>query len=516
MWWFRVFTLALASTELAAQQVGAPTRARENVVAITHVTVINVVTGAELRDWTVLVRDRRIATMDTAPQVRVPAGTRRVDGTGRFLIPGLWDMHVHLPGDRLVRTNMFPLFIANGITGVRDMWGDCDTICAADDLDNDRPVSAAVVHRWKHDIGSGALIGPRLVAASAIFDGPSPDNPGSYAIHSPDEARDRVRLAKQHQVDFIKVLSGLSRESYLAIVDEARRQGLSVAGHVPYEMTALEVSNAGQRSIEHTADVDGFGSYGDRGASCSDRPDAVRDALSATRSNQDTTAAARARLRIAYLRTLTESYSESLCARLFAQFARNDTWRVLTLLVERNGDMRRLGDTLLALDPRLRYVDPPTLKAWRQQAPIDARSRRTGDDSAAFLELVRIRLALPGAMQRAGVHLLAGTDEPNPWVIPGFSLHEELALLVNGGLTPLEALQTATINPARFLRATDSLGVVAPGKLADLVLLDADPLMDIHNTSRIEAVIVNGRYFARPALNELLAGAARAADATAR
>ena len=513
MWVFWVFPLTLSSTMLAAQQVGAP---RENAVAITHVTVIDVVTGAELPDRTLLVRDHHIVTVDTTPRVRVPAGARRVDGTGRFLIPGLWDMHAHFGGDRLARTNTFPLFIANGITGARDMWGDCDSICATSARDNDRPVSAATVRRWKHDIGSGALIGPRLVAASAIFDGPSPEFPGSYAIHSPEEARNRVRLAKQHRVDFIKVLVGLSRESYLAIVDEAKRQGLSVAGHVPYEMTAVEVSNAGQRSIEHTADVDGFGSYGYRGASCSDRPDAVRDALTAARTTRDTTTAELRRLRLAYLRALTESYSESLCARLFAQFVRNDTWRVLTLVAERIADMARLGDTLPAADPRLQYVDPATHEAWLRAVPLDAHSQRTGEDSALFLAFVRIRLALPGAMQRAGVQLLAGTDEPNPWVIPGFSLHEELALLADGGLTPLEALQTATINPARFLRATDSLGVVAPGKLADLVLLDADPLMDIRNTSRIAAVIVNGRYFARPALNEMLAGAARAAGATSR
>jgi imidazolonepropionase-like amidohydrolase len=133
------------------------------------------------------------------------------------------------------------------------------------------------------------------------------------------------------------------------------------------------------------------------------------------------------------------------------------------------------------------------------------------EDSAATVAYLDLVLSLPGAMQRAGVPLLAGTDEPNPWAIPGFSLHDELALLVHGGLTPLQALQTATINPARFLGATDSLGAVAPGKLADLVLLDADPLADIHNTTRIVAVFTTGRYFNRAALKALLAEAARMA-----
>src|SRR5262245_42512954 len=147
----------LVSAPLTAQPVRAPAPPQPDPVAITHVTVIDVATGVKLRDRTVLVRDRHIATVDTAPRVRVSESTHQVDGQGRYLIPGLWDMHVHLLGDRLVRTNMFPLFIANGITGVRDMWGDCDSICAADEADNFNPVPAAVLQRWKRDINSGAL-----------------------------------------------------------------------------------------------------------------------------------------------------------------------------------------------------------------------------------------------------------------------------------------------------------------------------------------------------------------------
>jgi hypothetical protein len=435
-----------------------------------------------------------------------------VDGRGRFLIPGLWDMHAHLVGDRVVRTNMFPLFIANGITGVRDMWGDCDSVCATDDADIRRPVTAAVVQRWKRDIGSGGLIGPRIVASSAIFEGPSPMFPGSYAIRSPDEAREKVLLAKQHGVDFIKVLPGLSRESYLAIVDAAKRQGLPVAGHVPFAMTPIEVSDAGQRSIEHVDDIVGLGPYAS--LICSGQPDSVRAAFAAMRMTRDTGAMARARLQTAYRLRLAESYSDTLCAGVFGQLARNGTWRVPTLVAHRNGPMGRLGDTLVVSDPRLRYVDTRIRALWLQPPPTTP--PQTGEDSAAIRGVVRLVLSLPGAMQRAGLPLLAGTDEPNPWVIPGFSLHDELALMVNGGLTPLEALRTATINPARFLNATDSLGVIAPGKLADLVLLDADPLVDIHNTVRIAAVIMNGRVFARSELDQLLVGAARAADATVR
>jgi imidazolonepropionase-like amidohydrolase len=506
-----VWAILLGTTtpDLHAAQV--PVRAPDGPVAITHVTVIDVATGTRLPDRTVLLRDRYITALDTAGRVRVPGDARRVEGRGRFLIPGLWDMHGHTGGDRLTRGNTFPLFIANGVTGVRDMWGDCDSVCAVDAADNDRPVSAAVVSRWKRDISRGALIGPRLVAASAMFDGPSPDFPGTYAIHSPDEARARVRLARARGADFIKVLNGLSRESYLAIIDEATQQGLPVAGHVPFAMTPREVSSAGQRSIEHWGDVVDFGSAGYK-ASCSNQPDALREALQAARATQDTSKATLARLRAHYLHVLTTNYSEALCAALFAEFARNGTWRVLTLITARNYEVTRLGDTLLAADPRLRYVDAATRSAWLEAAPIGPRVQRLTEDSAATVAYLNLVLSLPGAMQRADVPLLAGTDEPNPWVTPGFSLHDELALLVQGGLTPIQALQTATINPARFLGATDSLGAVAVGKLADLVLLDADPLADIHNTTRLVAVFTAGRYFSRAALTALLTQAARMAS----
>jgi imidazolonepropionase-like amidohydrolase len=503
--------LMFSSAPSPAQITSAPVR-QQDPIAITHVTVIDVATGARLQDRTVLVRDRHIVTVDSAPRVRVPEGTRSVDGRGRYLIPGLWDMHVHLVSERLVRTNSFPLFIANGITGVRDMWGDCESLCARNDDDVTRPVPAAVVQRWKREISSGALIGPRIVASSAIFEGPVPMFPGSYAIRSPDQARDKVREAKQHGADFIKVLPGLSRESYNAIMAEAKEQGLVVAGHVPFGMTPLEVSAAGQRSIEHIDDIVGLGPYSE--LSCSNQSNAVRTAFAALRTTRDTSTAERARLQTAFRRLLTDGYSKELCADVFAHFARNGTWRVPTLTVNRNGPLARLGDTLVLSDPRLRYVDARIRELWLRPPP--GVPPQTGVDSATIRGVMRLVLSLPGAMQQAGVPLLAGTDLPNPWVIPGFALHDELALLVNGGLTPLEALRTATLNPARFLNATDSLGVVARGKLADLVLLEADPLVDIHNTARIVAVLADGRVFDRAALDQLLAEAERAANATGR
>jgi len=452
-------------------------------VAIVHVTVVDVLKGIELTDQTVIIRGHRIKTMGPGSHVQVPSGTRVVNGRGRFLVPGLWDMHAHFDGDQLVRHSVFPLFIANGITGARDMAGDCDSICP-----NDAFTRAPVVRSWQQDIERGTLIGPRLVVASALFEGEQPSFPGSYSIHSTNEARQKVQLAKAHGADFIKVLPSLSRDQYMAIVDEAAKQGMYVVGHVPMSVSAADVSEAGQRSIEHMDDLLGRMSY----PSCTVNPDSV--------------AARRSGRRFDFYRLLVGGYDAARCRSLFTTFVKNRTWRVPTLIVERTMLTLELGDTSVVADSRTRFMPRELREGWKAFARSEAR-HYSFEDSTAVTSLLSLDGHLVGQMHRAGVQLLAGTDEPAPFVMPGFSLHDELGLLVKAGLTPIEALRTATINPARFVGATDSLGVVAQGKIADLLLLNADPLIDIHNTTRIAAVVANGRFFDRAALDRMLQSA---------
>jgi imidazolonepropionase-like amidohydrolase len=481
---FALFVAVPAS--LADAQASKP-------LAITHVTVVDVVSGRELRDRTVLIRGHRIQTVAGASRVRVQPGTQVVDGRGRFLIPGLWDMHAHFDNDLLARRSMFPLFIANGITGARDMMGDCDSACPPDG-----PVTAATVHAWQRDIASGILVGPHLVAASALFEGEHPFFPGSYSIHSQEEAREKVRLAKSHGAAFIKVMPSLSREQYLAVIDESRRQGLYVSGHVPMSMSAAEVSKAGQRSIEHMDDLLGRMSF----ASCATDPGAPR-AVETVMNSADSSATRRLAARSDFYRLLASGYNDARCQSIFATFVKNGTWRVPTLKVERTMTLLELGDTAVTADPRLRFMPPDFRDGWLAFARGQARRYSSGDSAsrASFLDL---DMQLVRKMNRAGVKLLAGTDESAPFVMPGFALHDELALLVQAGLSPLEALRTATINPARFFGSTESSGTIVPSKMADLVILEANPLADIHNTTRIAGVIANGRYFDRVALDRLL------------
>jgi imidazolonepropionase-like amidohydrolase len=467
-------------TSQVAQSQATPAR-----IAIVGVTVVDVSTGRLLRDHTVVVSEGRIAAVGPRQgrgAVRVRAGARVVDGKGKYLIPGLWDMHVHaLPSDRRPKTvdTFFPLFVANGVTGVRDMGGNLDTLLAI---------------RTRR-----ALMAPRLVAAGPLVDGPRPTFPElSVSVATPAAASGSVDSLVTAGVDFIKVYSRLPRETYAAIVAAARRRGLPVAGHVPIELSVSEASNAGQASVEHLAEIilDCSSEAGDI------RRQFVAAMQGAPAGSTDLTRARRA-ARARALRTV----DWPTCRSLFAELARNGTWVVPTLAVGAN-----VADTSRAHDARLRYFDASTVAAWRSDAPATPASGRAPNDSSAPRPAPLADVA-PYARElvRAGVGLLAGTDLPNFYTFPGFDLHAELALLVEAGLTPLQALQAATLNPARFLAATDSLGSVAPGKLADLVLLDADPLGDIRNTTAIRAVFANGRFLDRAALDSLLVGAERVA-----
>jgi imidazolonepropionase-like amidohydrolase len=313
------------------------------------------------------------------------------------------------------------------------------------------------------NIAKGSLPGTRMIVASPIIDGPRPICPNSIAVSNEDEGRKAVRDVKKSGADFVKVYSLLPRDAYFAIADEAKRQGLTFAGHVPSSVSPAEASDAGQKSIEHLTGI---------------RP---RRAMA------------------------LETYNDSKAAELFARFVKTETWQCPTLTVLRTHAY--LGDENFRRDHRLKYIPPPVRERWGQRI-----ANRNEENSADANKVFQKELEIVGAMRKAGVQLLAGTDTGNPFCFPGFSLHEELALLVIAGLTPVEALRSATLNPAKFLGLDKTLGTIDQGKIADLVLLDANPLEDVRNTQRINAVISNGRLFDRKALNKMLADAEAATN----
>jgi imidazolonepropionase-like amidohydrolase len=449
------FLLLLPTLLLA----GGKTDSQQKALVLTHLTVIDVTGGAPKPDMTVVITGDHITDIGEAGKVSVPQGGKVIDAGGKFLIPGLWDMHVHW----YIR-DMLPLFTANGVTGIRQMFGNSDLL------------------RWRDEIAKGSLQGPRMAVASPIIDGPQPVWPNSISVSDEAEGRKAVTKVKKWGADFVKVYSLLPREAYFGIADEARKQGIPFEGHVPFTVSAAEASDAGQKSIEHMTGVI---------LACSDKEEELRSELV-----QTNTPAARARADAKAL----DTFSAKKEAELFARFIKNGTWQCPTLTVRRSTAYQ--DDPNFRNDERLRFIPRQTLERWGMRM-----GNRGGGGYANAKRQFQKEIEVIGDMRRAGVLFLAGTDTGNPFCFPGFSLHDELALLVKAGLTPAESLRAATLNPAKFFGLDQTLGTVEKGKLADLVLLEANPLEDIRNTQKIDAVITNGRFYDRKALDKMLSQA---------
>ena len=460
-----LLTIPLFPAFLSAQQI----------LVIKNVAVIDVKSSKVNKHQTVVMTGNKITSIGTT--IKSPKNATVVNATGKFLIPGLWDMHAHALLDSTY-VWVFPLLIANGVTGIRDMGNN---------------LSFSQINQIRRDILQGKMLGPRLGATTAkILDGIKVGQSAvsgasltsnSTAIQTPEEARELVKEYKRQGMDFIKPYNHLSREEYLAIVDEAKKQNIPFGGHVPNAMTAAEVSDLGQSSIEHNWDI--F-------VSCSSDESMLRQELGKIPYNQPVSPA-----RSEINRKAVATYDRAKATNLFSHFAQNGTWMCPTIVFF---TPIAFQEDELINDRRLQYIPRYLQTIWhnqfRQRTALNSNDEKKLNDQRRF-EIV-------GLMDSIGIRLLAGTDLNNAYVFPGFSVHEELENFVKAGLPPAKALQTATLNPAIFLKATDSLGTIEKGKIADLVLLDANPLENISNTKKIYAVIANGKLLERKHLNELL------------
>jgi imidazolonepropionase-like amidohydrolase len=415
-------------------------------VAITGVAVVDVVAGATRPGQTVLISGNRITAVGPASSVRVPAGARAVNGTGRFLVPGLWDMHSHAV---TFGPTSLPLYLAHGVTSLRDMGAE----------------RFAEARAWRDSIAAGRLLGPRMRIASPVVENArwlaavkrmieAAGTPWTlyerFGPTSPEEAVRWVDSVAALGPDHIKVRNWPAPEIGRALVARAREKGLPVVAHANEPFPRQGVT-----TFEH-------GVWPPLGDSPGTRDSLWRQIAAAG---------------TAFVPTLV-------------------TWPIrlepLDSSIARIRGGRLPGLAYVPRATRERWVDQ--LREMQQERPLDWAAIHRGE------------LRNLAEMRQAGIVLLGGTDVGAPLVVPGVSLHDELALLVaHAGLTPLEALRAATIGPARVAGGADSLGSIAPGKLADLVLLDGDPLVDVANTRRIRAVIANGRLLDRAALDAMLA-----------
>jgi len=420
---------------------------------LSHVNIVDVENEKVLPDRWVAIRGERIVKIC---EIRIDGGdsVRIIEGAGKYLIPGLWDMHAHYWFDHSRNTR---LLVGNGITGIREMFGNMPE-----------------VKRIRNNIKNGKLSGLEIISSGALIDGVPAIWPGSDTLTQPQDAAALVEKQIADGVDFLKVYSGLNRACYFALVKVAKAKKIPFAGHVPDVISIYEAIDAGQKSAEHLYGIIEV---------CLDEPEKLRKLMEEQNLSE---------CEKFFHKTFNQKRLDSLLNKL----AKSETWICPTLTVLRG--MGKLNDTAFINDERKRYMSEYTIKFWNRYLKYDS--------SWFFFRNREFTLQLPflHKMEKAGVKVLAGTDFPNPYCFAGFSLHDELQLMVDGGMSIAGALKTATLNPALFLNKEKDYGTVSEGKYASLVLLDKNPLEEIKNTKEICSVFLKGRFFSRKDLREML------------
>jgi len=426
-------------------------------LAITHANVIDTVSGAIQPDTTVVIDGNRIkSVMRSGPNPKV---TRIIDAHGAYLIPGLWDMHTHVYFDSTAAEGtdiVLPLLLANGITGIRDMGSALDPVLKSRD-----------------DIAAHRLLGPRMFVSGPMLDGPKSHYKAAIAITTPEDGRKAVDMLKSRGADFVKVQSGVPREAYFAIADEAKKVGIIFEGHVPDAIRASEAVASGQYTFEHLIGI-------------------------FEASSPDETKYLTGKKTVGMFLDTYDPKREDSIVKLLAE---NHVWQCPTLYWERG---QWLVDAIdYTKDPDLAYAPVSWVKHWPASQRGIMKSLDV-DPLPVRQKFVTHELDIVRKLHAAGVPFLAGTDTPaGVDVIPGISLHLELQRFVDAGFTPLQALQTATLNPAEFYNRRNDFGTVQPGRIADLVLLEANPLTDIANTRKLKAVVTDGRYLSQQDLTQM-------------
>ncbi len=445
---------------------------------IQDVDIVDVRNGMLREAQDVLVVDGTIDTIAPAGTIALPAFVTVVSGDGRFLLPGLWDMHTHSP--KLAGQYYHPLLIANGVTGAREMWGCMSEpegfIACSDDLE-----------RWNAALDAGTGVSPRFVQLSSFqINGGNevPEGfPEFFKARNAEEAEALVGFYADRRVDFLKIYSELSVDAYQTLAAAARARGLKLAGHRPFAVSLEQMLAAGQVSVEHPR-LFLFECYADAAAFR-----ALDDHLGAYDH--------------AFRQDMVERHDAARCEELMRLMASSDTWWVPTMQVLRMSAMA--GDAGFRADPRLKYV-PVLIREgmWMPDADRAAALTAANPYEDVYGAMYRLAQEHVRRAHEAGVRILAGTDAGDTYVFPGFGIHDELAALVAAGMPPAAALRSATLDAAVFVGLEDRYGTIEVGKAADMLLIDGNPLQDIRATQAIEGLLFNGRYYDRAALDELL------------
>lgn len=458
----------------------APDKDQGPVIAYQNVTAIDAVNGS--RDGqTVIISGKKIKEIGPSGQVEVPSDATLIDGKGKFLIPGLWDAHVHLSYEEDLSPAMFSLFLVNGVTSIRDTGGQLD-----------------LVMPWKEKSLADDGTAPRVMVAGPLLDGVPTVYNGEggrpklgLGAGTSENAATLVDEFVKRGVDLIKSYEMLTPETFSTVIEKAKSYGKVVTGHVPLSMDVIEASDLGMRSMEHMRNLE---------MSCSKDFDSllqVRRKLLADGADQaggDLRSSIHSAQRYHSIQTQDAERRELVLGAL----ARNNTWQIPTLTIVAARE-NRVFDRKGWVD-NFRYMPKSVHERWTNNA-AEFSKIPTPIESVAFANWA---YDMTKRVDDVGIGIMAGTDTPIFFLTPGFSLHEELRLLVKSGLTPMKALEAATIRPAEYFNIEAELGTIESGKFADLILLDANPLHDITNTQKINSVMKSGKFYSRQDLDIML------------
>lgn len=435
-------------------------------ILIKNINIINVETSKVDSSQNIIITADRITHIESKHKLFDYKATTTIDGSNKYIIPGLWDMHAH-PDDPEVwrmspeadkRDLLMPLFVINGVTGIRDMAGEI-----------------SVVKAWRKKQEEGSLLVPKIFAGGPLLDGPNPMWDGSVGIDSPEKVNHVVDSLINEGIDFLKVYSLLPRDTYLALSQYANEIDFPFVGHVPFTVPPSEAAITGMKSQEHLLEIL---------KECADTPS---EEFIANIRNMDNGIDRSNAINTFRIATFNETKADSL----YALFVEKNIWHCPTLSMWYKNAWYE--EELIKDRELLSYLPKYLQKYWTPKVNDHLTNRDNLDFIKTKKKLYNLYLKMVKRMHEKGVLLLAGTDTgANPLCFPGVGVHNELKAFLEAGLTPMEALQTATINPAIFFEIYSDYGSVEIGKVADLVILDKNPIENIDNIRSINAVVQNG------------------------
>ncbi|MFT6827557.1 MAG: cytosine/adenosine deaminase-related metal-dependent hydrolase [Roseivirga sp.] len=454
----------------------------ENAICIENISTINPVDGLK-EHQTIIIKEGKIFQISPSKELHLSRKNTIIDGTGKFLIPGLWDAHVHFSYLEELAPSMLDLFLVNGITSVRDTGGEFE-----------------FVNKWKAKSFANPTTSPRLMMAGPlldgipnVYDGSDPGHPVlSVGLSSVEEVRNKVNELDSLGVDFLKAYEMLSPEQFKMITQLAREKGLKVSGHVPLSMDVISASNAGLNSMEHLRNLE---------LSCASNADELllqrQQLLESEKSELG--GVLRSKIHQAQRSAAIKNFDSKKADEVLAVLAKNETWQIPTLTLSTSFANRPFESNVW--QDGFKYLPESIENQWK----MDIEEIKSSEVSEFDKEYAQWMMDMTGRIHDTGIEIMAGTDCPIFFLTPGQSLHKELEKLVETGLSPLEAIKAATLNPAKYFNLENELGSIKANMWADLVILDANPLENISNTTKINAVIKQGNLISRSQLDQILA-----------